>query len=697
MAPAPTAEMAASAASGAASATSPSAEQQQQQQQQHQPAASTSTATRTSPVTTTAAASPSSAADSTFILQGFLLSPRARAGFVSVAASASASSIATSEERFAMLVAPTHVNDVQDVFMELLETPVADIVMPGTPAASSATTRRGGAADGEAMLRCLGHITKAAVQGKCSPLLVLTAANPASFEYIHLTDITGILDEVDLRQPCHFVLQTGKGSKDYRFHVKTSYEYTDWIAALRACVRVGVEVRKEMVATRGPKQAAASAAKGRALGLWKGTLGTGQPVAAAASAVTSAQVEEPTQSGQTQTVERNAHWNAGVLSGPDDSDETASPGSTPHSIRSPAVGASNLAEPKPTSPPSRTDSYNERSRSTTPMESPMFVPLSLVSGHASGNRPGHPAGSLYPSHGSDVQMKDISSLSSLSQHGDTSTEASPMPQSGQILMSVAENPAFIDFLSSSRTLTSRTDVTITGPPQEAPPESEEVAASTNKTPLAPTTTTESVVTATLEAPMSPGTASSLVVTSPTAAGPSSTKVTSPAAKRLSQISIASSTPSRRRESVVGSATPAAASATSSNTAAAASTAATPSNPSLFQSFFRRLSTISSSGSLSVGSGTAAAAAAEPQNSSHPPAIPESPEEEEEDGVTTPVRAKPAAALQSRSPSRASAVSVESRTSTVAAVNASRSVAASPIPPVPVLSMAAGRSASMAER
>ncbi|KAJ1537801.1 hypothetical protein HK405_014332 [Cladochytrium tenue] len=216
-----------------------------------------------------------------------------------------------SDERFAMLVAPTSMRDVHEVFEELLDMSPQDAVFAngavGGPAGRSgdkataaagssprASRRRSTAAASaeaaEAMLKCLGQITKAAVQR--SPLLIVMTHRfrAETCEYIHFPDVANVLDEVVLQQPCYFSLQmispTKKsntssssssssstaaaatpGKDDLRFRVHTSYEYTDWIAALKASFEVGKEARREMEGTMGPK-AGLVAARTRLLDLW---------------------------------------------------------------------------------------------------------------------------------------------------------------------------------------------------------------------------------------------------------------------------------------------------------------------------------------------------------------------------------------------------------------------------------------------
>ncbi|KAJ1551425.1 hypothetical protein HK405_014537 [Cladochytrium tenue] len=243
-----------------------------------------------------------------------------------------------SNERFAMLVAPTSMRDVHEVFEELLDMSPQDVVTAngavglsgrsGANAAAApgsslrASRRRSTAAASaeatEAMLKCLGQITKAAVQREYlhfvsgfdvhkpeprkahspitptgSPLLIIMAHRfrAETCEYIHFPDVANILDEVALQQPCYFTLQmispTKKssafssstsslssaaatatpGKDDLRFRVHTSYEYTDWIAALKASFEVGKEARREMEGTMGPK-AGLVAARTRLLDLW---------------------------------------------------------------------------------------------------------------------------------------------------------------------------------------------------------------------------------------------------------------------------------------------------------------------------------------------------------------------------------------------------------------------------------------------
>ncbi|KAJ3281916.1 hypothetical protein HDU76_008827, partial [Blyttiomyces sp. JEL0837] len=62
-------------------------------------------------------------------------------------------------------------------------------------------------------------------------------------EFTHLTDVTGILDEAALRQPCHFTIQTLRGSKDLKFKAKTSYIYSDWITCLVKSLKDGADAR----------------------------------------------------------------------------------------------------------------------------------------------------------------------------------------------------------------------------------------------------------------------------------------------------------------------------------------------------------------------------------------------------------------------------------------------------------------------
>ncbi|KAJ3416447.1 hypothetical protein HDV05_001605 [Chytridiales sp. JEL 0842] len=143
-------------------------------------------------------------------------------------------SLGSFQPKYAYLVHPNSVKDVESLFMDILETPAWTI-------------------KSEEGLKCLGHLTKAAVNG--SPLLILLtpppprSRNPPALNdaiYIHLTDVLSISTESDLHQPCHFSLHTTAYSNGacWRFSARNSVEYTEWTEVLSGVLPKGAEARE---------------------------------------------------------------------------------------------------------------------------------------------------------------------------------------------------------------------------------------------------------------------------------------------------------------------------------------------------------------------------------------------------------------------------------------------------------------------
>ncbi|KAI9351578.1 hypothetical protein DFJ73DRAFT_795780 [Zopfochytrium polystomum] len=349
------------------------------------------------------------------LIEGSLFVARSRSALVPALAAAGGGGGAQGDERFAMLVAPSSMDEVRRVFERFAGVAVENVFLPaagrggggdGASAAAAATST----AESGALLRCLGNIAKAAALGL--PLLLLTSATPTHplvFDCISFQDVVRIVDEVELHQPCHFVLQTSRLHKSHRFHVRTSFEYTDWMEALQTCAYLLLTRTLAFSGAYGV-DTSSSADPERSVDLGNPQVGqAGGSNRDGASVVAAAAAAEP-ESQPTRLGDPKP------LSNPPQAARSSSSGSSSNDDHPKHGGGGDGTVPQPPPPPrASVDSAAVPSVEGSPMAPAWRVqPMGA-------RQQDHPAGVLYPVHGSDVQMRDVWSISSSSIAGSVST------------------------------------------------------------------------------------------------------------------------------------------------------------------------------------------------------------------------------------------------------------------------------------
>ena len=174
-----------------------------------------------------------------------------------VSSRSSTSSVSSNafQYKFAYLVSPTSLAHVHEIYEQIF-----NIKLSGdnkNTHSEGFNFNSNSKAFNNVMMTCLGELTKAAVN--LSPLIILGPTElelsfsrkesslesvPNSLDYIHMADVVGIADEVDLKSPCHFILHFIKGGgASMLFSAPTSVTYSSWIHPLLSALKKGSDAR----------------------------------------------------------------------------------------------------------------------------------------------------------------------------------------------------------------------------------------------------------------------------------------------------------------------------------------------------------------------------------------------------------------------------------------------------------------------